>query len=134
MAGLVCDIVTPQARLFSGDATMVTVPGVEGSMGFLKGHVPLVSPLADGMVRIEGDSPDDAKNFVCQGGYVEVTGEKVIVLANRALSVEDIDAAAVREKLGQYEEKRAALSEEEANKTTLAEDIAWCNAQLNAVS
>ena len=56
------------------------------------------------------------------------------MLANRALSVEDIDAAAVREKLGQYEEKRAALSEEEANKTTLAEDIAWCNAQLNAVS
>jgi F-type H+-transporting ATPase subunit epsilon len=134
MAGLVCDIVTPQARLFSGEATMVAVPGVEGSMGFLKGDVPLVSPLADGMVRIEGDTPGDAKSFVCQGGYVEVTGEKVIVLANRALSVEDIDVAAVREKLGQYEEKRAALSEEEANKTTLAEDIAWCNAQLNAVS
>ena len=134
MAGLVCDIVTPQARLFSGDATMVTVPGVEGSMGFLQGHVPLVSPLADGMVRIEGDAPDDAKSFVCQGGYVEVTGEKVIVLANRALRVEDIDASAVREQLGQLEEKRAALSVEEANKTTLADDIAWCNAQLNAVS
>ena len=51
MAGLVCDIVTPAARLYSDDAYMVVVPGVEGEMGFLQGHAPLVSVLADGVAR-----------------------------------------------------------------------------------
>jgi len=134
MAGLVCDIVTPQSRLFTGDAAMVAVPGVEGAMGFLAGHVPLVSPLADGLVEVKGETPEDSKNFVCQGGYVEVTGEKVIVLANRAVPVEDIVSETVQEKLAEYEAELAKLSEEEANKTTLADDIAWCNAQLKAVS
>ena len=53
MAGLACDIVTPAALLYSNDAYMVVVPGVEGEMGLLQGHVPLVSCLADGVVRIQ---------------------------------------------------------------------------------
>ena len=83
MAGLVCDIVTRESKLFSGDATMVVVPGVEGSMGFLQGHVPLVSPLADGLVRVEKQGGETVE-FLCSGGYVQVTGEKVIVLADKA--------------------------------------------------
>ena len=84
MAGLVCDIVTPTARLYSDDCNMVVVPGLEGSMGFLTGHVPLVSPLADGLVRVVKDN-GEATEFECSGGYVQVTGEKVIVLADKAL-------------------------------------------------
>ena len=83
MAGLVCDIVTPSAKLLSVDCHMVVVPGMEGSMGFLAGHVPLVSPLADGLVRVVKDN-GDADEFECSGGYVQVTGEKVIVLADKA--------------------------------------------------
>lgn len=81
--GLVCDIVTPSAKLYSDACTMVVVPGLEGSMGFLQGHVPLVSPLADGLVRVEKEG-GEAVEFECSGGYVQVTGEKVIVLADKA--------------------------------------------------
>ena len=133
MAGLVCDIVTRESKLFSGDATMVVVPGVEGSMGFLQGHEPLVSPLADGVVRAVGENNAESV-YVCQGGYVQVTGEKVIVLADRAVLVSDVDAAAAREQLAQLEAKLAELSEEEARKTTLPADISWFKAQLAAVS
>ncbi len=80
---LVCDIVTPSARLYSDTCHMVVVPGQEGSMGFLEGHVPLVSPLADGLVRVEKDN-GETDEFECSGGYVQVTGEKVIVLADKA--------------------------------------------------
>ena len=82
--GLVCDIVTPSAKLYSDSCTMVVVPGQMGSMGFLQGHVPLVSPLADGTVRVEKEG-GEAVEFECFGGYVQVTGEKVIVLADKAV-------------------------------------------------
>ena len=134
MAGLVCDIVTPAAKLYSDDAYMVVVPGVEGEMGFLQGHVPLVSVLADGVARIMNDKEGAAKRFAIQGGYVEVTGSKVIILADRALPAEDVDAKAVAAQLESLEAELAAKSEEEAAKTTLAADIDWCKAQLKAVS
>ena len=60
---------------------MVVVPGVEGEMGFLKGHVPLVSVLADGVARIQNEKDGETQRFALQGGYVEVTGKKVIILA-----------------------------------------------------
>ena len=131
MAGLVCDIVTRESKLYTGDATMVVVPGVQGSMGFLQGHEPLVSPLADGVVRVQLDGGTDL-SYVCQGGYVQVTGEKVIVLADRALPVSDVDTARAREQLADATAKLAALSEDEAKKTTLPADISWCKAQLAA--
>ncbi|MEG0015802.1 MAG: ATP synthase F1 subunit epsilon [Gordonibacter sp.] len=133
MAGLVCDIVTPQALLYSDDAYMVVVPGVEGEMGFLQGHVPLVSVLADGVTRVQNQKDGDAKRFALQGGYVEVTGEKVIILADRALPVDAIDAGAVRDQLAGLEADLAALSDEEASKSTLPADVAWCQVQLKAI-
>ena len=112
MAGLVCDIVTPAAKLYSDDAYMVVVPGVEGEMGFLHG---------------------ETQRFALQGGYVEVTGKKVIILADRALPAGQIDAAKVREQLAALEAKAAEQSEEAVAKTTLAADIDWCHVQLHAV-
>ncbi len=134
MAGLVCDIVTPAAKLLSDDAYMVVVPGVEGEMGFLQGHVPLVSVLADGVVRIQAENGGEMKRFALQGGYVQVTGQKVIILADRAIPAEDVDANQVRETLAGLEAKLAELTPEEAALTTLAADISWCGAQLKAVA
>ena len=134
MAGLVCDIVTPAAKLLSDDAYMVVVPGVEGEMGFLHGHVPLVSVLADGVVRIQAENGGEMKRFALQDGYVQVTGQKVIILADRAIPAEDVDANQVRETLAGLEAKLAELTPEEAALTTLAADISWCGAQLKAVA
>ena len=134
MAGLVCDIVTPATKLFSDDAYMVVVPGVEGEMGFLQGHVPLVSVLADGVVRIQAENGGEMKRFALQGGYVQVTGQKVIILADRAIPAEEVDANQVRETLAGLEAKLAELTPEEAALTTLAADISWCGAQLKAVA
>ena len=89
MANLVCDIVTPAEQQFSEECYMVAVPGVDGHMGFMPGHAPLMSTLADGEVRVFSDANTLAHRFACQGGYVQVTGEKVIVLTDRALAAED---------------------------------------------
>ena len=134
MTGFMCDIVTPVAKLVSEEAELVVVPGVEGEMGFLRGHAPLVSVLADGIARVTGASDKEVRRYALQGGYVEVTDEKVIVLADRALPAADIDAAQVREQLTAIEAELASLTEEEAAKTTLHADKVWCDVQLKAVS
>ncbi|WP_417135114.1 ATP synthase F1 subunit epsilon [Rubneribacter badeniensis] len=129
MAGFMCDIVTPRARLVSEEATLVVVPGVEGEMGFLAGHAPLVSVLADGEVRMSA-ADGEVRRYALQGGYVEVGDGKVIILADRALPSVDIDVAQVRERLAAIEAELATLSEKEAAKTTLPADKAWCDVQL----
>ena len=85
MAKLACDIVTPEAKLYSADEVhFVVVPGSEGEMGFLYDHVPLVSTLADGTVRVQENEGGEFRKFAIEGGYVQVTGKKVIILADKA--------------------------------------------------
>lgn len=131
MAGFMCDIVTPVAKLVSEEVELVVVPGVEGEMGFLKGHAPLVSVLADGEARVKAAGASDVAHYALQGGYVEVTDDKVIILADRALPASAIDVDQVREQLAGIEEELAGLTDEEVRKTTLAADKAWCEMQLH---
>lgn len=84
MPKFACDIVTPEAKFYSGEAHFVAVPGSEGEMGFLYNHVPVVSTLADGVVRVQEDEGGSMKEFVIEGGYVQVDGTKVIILADKA--------------------------------------------------
>lgn len=130
MAGFMCDIVTPAALLVSEEVELVVVPGTEGEMGFLKGHASLVSVLADGEARVKDAEGGEVKRYAVQGGYVEVTGDKVIILADRALLSADIDVAQVTEQLASIEAQLENLTEEEVAKTTLAADKSWCNVQL----
>ncbi len=132
MSKLGCDIVTPVAKLYSEDAYLVVVPGIEGEMGFMEDHEQLVSVLADGVTRIQPEKDGEILRYVLQGGYVEVTGKKVIILADRACPVDDVDVAAAKEQLAEYEGRLAALSEEEAKISPLRADIAWCKAQIKA--
>ncbi len=85
MAKFTCDIVTPEAKCYTGEVHFVVVPGTEGEMGFLSGHVPLVSALRDGSVRVQENEGGPFKEFAVEGGYVQVSGTKVIVLADKAV-------------------------------------------------
>ena len=87
MASFKCDIVTPAEKLLTTEADMVVVPGVEGEMGFLAGHAPLVSALADGEIRLTPAGGGAVQRFEVKGGYVQVTGDKVIILADSAQPV-----------------------------------------------
>lgn len=73
-------IITPDKELFRGQAKRVTVPGVDGSMGFLDDHAPLITVLKAGEVKVT--LPDDqVQRFTLKGGVVEVSNNTVIVLA-----------------------------------------------------
>ena len=73
------EIITPDKELFKGEAKSVTVPGVDGSMGFLENHAPLITVLKAGEVKVKADGGE--QSFPVKGGVVEVMNNTVLVLA-----------------------------------------------------
>jgi F-type H+-transporting ATPase subunit epsilon len=103
---ILVDIVTPERRLLSEEVDMVTLPGVEGQMGILRGHVPLLTILDIGEIVLH--KKNDTRHIAVGGGVVEVRPDKVTILAESAEQADEIDlqrAEAARERA------RASLSE-----------------------
>ena len=95
MATLKLEIVTPEAKVYSEDVDMVTLPGVEGEMGIYPMHIPLMTQLAGGEVVVRKGGQDF---FLAVGeGFVEVTGERVSILTDMAIRAENIDEAKAEE-------------------------------------
>lgn len=74
------DIITPDKALFSGHGTAVTVPGIDGSLGILENHAPLITALKKGEVKVT-TSEGTERTFEINGGVAEVMQNKVIILA-----------------------------------------------------
>ncbi|MBX7095098.1 MAG: ATP synthase F1 subunit epsilon [Flavobacteriales bacterium] len=73
------DILSPDSSLFSGQASAVSLPGKDGSLGILENHAPLITTLKAGTIKIS--SAEGEKTFDVGGGVVEVNRNKVIILA-----------------------------------------------------
>lgn len=105
-------LITPEAILFSGDATQVNLPGSEGVFGVLDGHAPLVSTLSAGLVTVE--SEDGNKHIVILSGLAEVTPEKTVVLAETAEDFSGVSASEAASKLAEATKNLGdAIKEEE---------------------
>ena len=73
------EIITPDRKVFTGEASAVTFPGIEGQFQVLNNHAPLVSTLAKGPVTIQTSTGQQV--FIVDGGVVEVLRNRVLVLA-----------------------------------------------------
>ncbi|MFN8323176.1 MAG: ATP synthase F1 subunit epsilon [Chitinophagales bacterium] len=73
------EILTPEKKLYSGEATMVQLPGVDGLFEILNNHAPIISALTKGSVKVK--SAEGSKLFSIGGGFVECLNNKVIVCA-----------------------------------------------------
>ena len=125
MATLKLEIVTPEAKVYSEDVDMVTLPGVEGEMGIFPMHVPLMTQLAAGEISVRKGNQDF---FLAVGdGFVEVTSERVSILTDMAIKAESIDEAKAEEARKRAEARLAEkLSDEEvaATNAALAQSLA----------
>jgi F-type H+-transporting ATPase subunit epsilon len=90
---LTLEIVTPEARVYSDTIDTVVIPTVEGEIGILPGHIPLLTQVADGELRVTKGTT--TTYLAIGGGFAEIDGDKVSVLAERAISEELIDEKAV---------------------------------------
>jgi len=111
-ATLKLEIVTPDAKVFSEDVDMVTLPGVEGEMGIYPNHVPLLTQIVAGEIIARKGGQDF---FLAIGeGFVEVTGDHVAILADMAIRAENIDEAKAEEAKRRAEARLAEkLNDEE---------------------
>jgi F-type H+-transporting ATPase subunit epsilon len=92
------EIVTPDRALLSEDVVSIIAPGVEGYLGVLANHAPLVTELNVGVLRIR--YPDDTEeNVAVSGGFMEVANNRVLVLADAAERPQDIDIQRAKEAL-----------------------------------
>lgn len=88
------EIVTPDQLLFRGDVEEVTVPGVEGYLGILPGHAPLLSELQIGIISYSQEGRES--HLFCSWGFVEVLPDRVSVLAELLQRPGEIDVDQAR--------------------------------------
>lgn len=114
MAGKIrFDLVSPEKLLYSAEADMVTVPGREGDFAVLAGHEPFISIIRTGLINVKGGEDGDMRIFV-RGGFAEVNAEGLIVLAEEAMPADDLDAAALDQRIKNAEEDLADAKDDAA--------------------
>jgi F-type H+-transporting ATPase subunit epsilon len=102
MAGLHFDFVSPESVLFSGDVDQVDLPGIEGDLGVLPGHAPMVTLLRPGIITIIREGQREP--VVVVGGFAEMGPGGLTVLADRAGAREDFDLVSLADDIRDTEE------------------------------
>jgi F-type H+-transporting ATPase subunit epsilon len=107
------EIVTPEAKIYSEDVDMVTLPGIEGEMGIYPMHVPLMTQVSAGELVARKDGQD---HFLAIGeGFVEISGERVAVMTDMAIKADDIDETKAEEARKRAEDRLSEkLGDEES--------------------
>jgi F-type H+-transporting ATPase subunit epsilon len=114
------EIVTPEAKTFSDNVDSVVIPGVEGELGVLPMHAPLMTLLEPGELRVMKNGEET--RLAVGEGFVEVTQEKIAVLTDMAVKESDIDESAAEAAIKRAEEamRNERLSDEEQATTKAA--------------
>ncbi len=121
MAGIRLDIVTAERAVYSEEVEIVVAPGIEGQLGILPHHTPLMTTLVPGELRVRKGGEETL--LAITGGFLEVRPDRVIILADAAERDEEIDLARA-----EAAKKRA---EERLAHPTPEIDIARAEAALN---
>lgn len=125
------DIVSAEAEIFSGTATMVFAPAEMGEVGIAPRHTPLLTRLKPGEVRVQSEGKEE-QFFYVSGGMLEIQPHVVTVLADTALRAKDLDeAAALRVK--ERAEKAMADKASDFDYAKAQAELAEAVAQLHAI-
>jgi F-type H+-transporting ATPase subunit epsilon len=110
MAPMRLEIITAERQVYADDVDVVVAPGMEGQLGILPHHAPLMTALQPGELMIRKNGEESF--LVVTGGFMEVLGNKVTILADAAERSEEIDEARAREAM---ERARERLERREAD-------------------
>jgi len=99
------EIVTAERLVFSEDVDVVVAPGIEGELAVLPHHAPLLTVLKPGEIRFRQEGREG--NLAVTGGFLEVMGEKVMVLADAAERAEEINEERAQEAVAKAQERLA---------------------------
>jgi F-type H+-transporting ATPase subunit epsilon len=115
---LLLEVVTPDRLVLSTEADVVVLPGVEGQFGVLPGHIPFLSALQIGEMYYRKGG--QTEYLAVSGGFAEVTGEKVTIVAESAEKGREIDVERAKRALERAEKRLAAAK---------TENVDWARAE-----
>ncbi len=116
------DLVSPERRLASLAATEVQIPGADGDLTAMEGHAPTITTLRPGILRVV--SASGTQSYTVTGGFAEITGSAVSVLAERAVPVEEMTGTVYDELLAEARSLAdAALPEDRDMAEKMVQDV-----------
>ena len=131
---LLCEIVTPERIVYTNEVEIVIAPTLDGEIGILPLHAPLVTVLRPGELRVRFNDNKDVEWFAVSGGYLQVHEDKVIVLADAAEHASQIDVERARQAKEMLERRMAEIKERpRESQDGLREcqaDLGWCEIRL----
>ena len=113
-------IVTPEKVTFDAEVNGIVVPGVDGYLGILSHHAPLITALKPGKIELK-DTDDKVHFAAVSNGFVEVSNNVATILADAVELADDIDVGRAREALEKAKSKLASLYKGESIDATAAE-------------
>lgn len=131
---LLCEIVTPERIVYTNEVEMVIAPTLDGEVGILPLHAPLVTVLRPGELRVRFNDNKDVEWFAVSGGYLQVHEDKVIVLADAAEHSSKIDVERARQAKEHAEQRMAEIKtrprEDRDSASECEADLKWSEVQL----
>ena len=112
------DLVSPEKLLLSADFEMVVVPGAEGDFAVLAGHSPVTSSLRPGVISIYENDVEKDRIFV-NGGFVEVSNDKLTVLAEEAIYIADLNRTDLEQRIQNAREDEEDAKDDEVRRRAL---------------
>jgi F-type H+-transporting ATPase subunit epsilon len=109
------ELVSPERLLLSEDVAEVEIPGTDGDMGILPGHAPVLSTLRPGVLTVIRSGGARDRIFV-RGGFAEVNPQGLTVLAETAIPLAELDAAAIAQQVKNAEEDLADAKDDETRR------------------
>lgn len=110
MATIKVDVVSAEEHIFSGEAELVSLPGTSGELGIMPGHLPLITLIRPGFVRVHVPGEQEPEQIFVAGGVLEVQPEQVTVLSDTVVRSKDLDEARAKEALAAAEAARASAT------------------------
>ncbi|MDG1701521.1 MAG: ATP synthase F1 subunit epsilon [Opitutae bacterium] len=120
------EIISPKEKVFSTEAKEVILPTESGEVGLLTGHIPLITQLKLGALKVINDSSQEV--FAIKGGYAQLVSDKISILTDEAIASSDLEASEIEQAINNVE-KQLANSESASEKQSLSKLLKYYQLQ-----
>ncbi|MDA0848955.1 MAG: ATP synthase F1 subunit epsilon [Verrucomicrobia bacterium] len=120
------EIISPKEKVFSTEAKQVVLPTESGEIGLLTGHIPMVTQLKLGALKVINDSSQEI--FAIKGGFAQLVSDTISILTDEAVAASDLEASEIEQSINAVE-KKLADSESASEKQSLSKRLKFYQLQ-----
>ncbi|MGB0375145.1 MAG: ATP synthase F1 subunit epsilon [Opitutales bacterium] len=120
------EIISPKEKVFSTEAKQVVLPTESGEIGLLTGHIPMVTQLKLGALKVINDSSQEI--FAIKGGFAQLVSDTISILTDEAVAASDLEATEIEQSINAVE-KKLADSESASEKQSLSKQLKFYQLQ-----